>query len=203
MIMKNTTRLTVLTLAVFQLSACSGVMDSKRDARQTYLLTPAISAGDAGAVANAPSLSLEVSVVPGLDTDRIMALSPDARLNPYANARWPDHLPEVISSLMKRSLADSGRFSSVENTSRASGDGWMLTLEVQQFYGIQNSSGETSSVRVALAGAIECNGNTAPIRLSDSNSVSQERLSAVVAAHQKGLNDVTGQLLQQIDNACQ
>ena len=86
MIMKNTTRLTVLTLAVFLLSACSGVMDSKRDARQTYLLTPAISAGDAGAVANAPSLSLEVSVVPGLDTDRIMALSPDARLNPYANA---------------------------------------------------------------------------------------------------------------------
>ena len=48
---------------------------------------------------------MTVSAVPGLDTDRVLALSTDARLNQYANARWPDHLPEVLTSVMKRSLA--------------------------------------------------------------------------------------------------
>ena len=78
----------------------------------------------------------------------------------------------------------------------------MLTLELQQFYGIQNSAGETSSVRIEMAGTIECNGNSAQINLSDSNSVSDERLSAVVSAHQRGLNGVTQQLLQQFDSSC-
>lgn len=177
-------------------------MDSKRGARQTYLLSPDPSITATAAPATAPGLAVAISVVPGLDTDRILALGPDARLNPYANARWPDHLPEVITSVLKRSLAASGKFSSVEASSRASGDGWLLALELQQFYGIQNGAGETSSVRVELAGTLECNGKNIPVRLSDSNSVSEERLSAVVAAHQRGLNSVTRQVLEQIGNSC-
>lgn len=202
MMMKNHTRLTILTLAFLLLSACSSVMDSKRDARQTYLLTPDPSISGGAAAATAPGISLAVSVAPGLDTDRIIALSPDARLTPYANARWPDHLPEVITSLLKRSLTASGKFSSVEVSSRAGADGWLLTLELQQFYGIQNSAGETSSVRVEMAGTLECNGKAVPLKLSDSNSVSEERLSAVVAAHQRGMNGVTRQLLEQVASSC-
>ena len=200
--MKNKLRLTILTLAFLQLGACSGVMDSKREARQTYLLTPDTSITGAAAPAGAPSLAVAISVVPGLDTDRIMALGPDARLSPYANARWPDHLPEVITSVLKRSLSSSGEFSSVEASSRAADGGWSLTLELQQFYGIQNGAGETSSVRVEFAGTLECNGNSIPLRLFDSNSVSEERLSVVVAAHQRGLNDVTRQLFEQVRSAC-
>jgi ABC-type uncharacterized transport system auxiliary subunit len=200
--MKNKSRLTILALAFLLVSACSGVMDSKQAARQTYLLTPDPSIAGATAPATAPSLAVAISVVPGLDTDRVMALGPDARLSPYANARWPDHLPEVITSVLKRSLASSGRFSSVEASSRAADDGWSLTLELQQFYGIQNSTGETSSVRVEFAGTLMCNGKNVPLRLSDSNSVSEERLSAVVAAHQRGLNGVTRELLEQVNNSC-
>ena len=200
--MKNKTRLTAMALATVLVSACSGVMDSKQPAKQYYLLTPDTTSTGTASPTAGPALSMTVSVVPGLDTDRVLALSPDARLSPYANARWPDHLPEVITSVLKRSLAASGRFSSVEESSRLSDDGWLLTLEVQQFYGIQNGAGDTSSVRVEMAGPIECNGKLAPVRLSDSNSVSQERLAAVVAAHQQGLNDVTQQLLQQMKGSC-
>lgn len=200
--MKNKSRLTILALTFLLVSACSGVMDSKQGARQIYLLTPDPSITGAPAPATAPSLAVAISVVPGLDTDRIMALGLDARLSPYANARWPDHLPEVITSVLKRSLAASGKFSSVEASSRASSDGWLLALELQQFYGIQDSTGETSRVRVELTGTLECNGKIVPLRLSDSNSVSEERLSAVVAAHQRGLNEVTRQLLEQVSSSC-
>ena len=200
--MKKKTLLLALAAMTMLLAACSGVMDSKQPARQVYMLTPYSGAADAANPAQGPELSITVSAVPGLDTDRVLALSNDARLNQYANARWPDHLPEVLTSIMKRSLMSAGRFSAVEESNRASGDGWLLVLEVQQFYGIRNASGDTSTVNVEMAGFIECNDLRDSFTLSDSNPVADERLSAVVAAHQRGLDDVTAQLLDQISETC-
>jgi len=200
--MKKKTHLAVLTLVSLQLAACSGVMDSAQPARQSYMLVPYSGSAGTSAPSAGPQLSISVSAVPGLDTDRIQALSSDARLNQYANARWPDHLPEVLTSVMKRSLASSGRFAGVEKGTRASEDGWLLALEVQQFYGIQNTAGTTSRVMVEMNGSIECDGHLSSFTLSDSNPVTEERLSAVVAAHQQGLNGITKQLFDQIDKAC-
>jgi ABC-type uncharacterized transport system auxiliary subunit len=200
--MKNKTFLPALALVTLLLAACSGVMDSKQPARQQYMLIPFSTSADAPGALQGPELSLAVSAVPGLDSDRVQALSGDARLNHYANARWPDHLPEVLASVMKRSLAASGHFSAVEEGTRAKDDGWLLVLEVQQFYGIQNASGNTSSVIVEMAGSVECNDRRGSFTLSDSNPVADERLSAVVAAHQQGLDDVTRQLLEQISKTC-
>ena len=200
--MKNNTRLTALALATILAGACSGVMDSKQPARQYYLLTPDTTSSGTGNPTEGPALSMTVSVVPGLDTDRVLALSPDARLSPYANARWPDHLPEVITSVLKRSLAASGSFSSVEDSTRLSDDGWLLTLEIQQFYGIRDASGSTSSVTVEMNGSIECGHEREVFTLSDSNSIGEERLSTVVAAHQRSLDEVTRQLLAEIEENC-
>ena len=200
--MKKKTLLLAPAAMTMLLAACSGVMDSKQPARQAYMLTPYSGAAYTANPAQGPELSITVSAVPGLDTDRVQALSSDARLNQYANARWPDHLPEVLTSVMKRSLASTGRFSAVEESTRASGDGWLLQLEVQQFYGIRNASGDTSAVIVEMTGSIECNDLRGSFTLSDSNPVGDERLSAVVAAHQQGLDDVTRQLLDQISKTC-
>ena len=139
----------------------------------------------------------------GLDTDRILALGPDARLNRYSNARWPDHLPEVLSSVLQRSMTATGRFSKVLQSDHAVGEhGWLLKLEVQQFYGIQDSSGATSSVRVEVAGSLYCNGGESQVSAYESRTVVEERLSAVVAAHQASLDAVTRQLTARIDELC-
>ena len=103
---------------------------------------------------------------------------------------------------MRRSLTSSGRFSVVDEATRASEDEWLLTLEVQQFYGVQTTGGSTSSVKVGFSGSIECGQQQTSFRLSDSNPVADERLSAVVAAHQRGLDDVTRQLLQKVSESC-
>jgi ABC-type uncharacterized transport system auxiliary subunit len=200
--MKNKTLLPALTLAMLLSVGCSSAMNSAQPAKQYYMLVPLSAAGGAASTDQAPELSMTVSAVPGLDTDRVQALSSDARLNQYANARWPDHLPEVLTSVIQRSLASSGQFSTVEKGSRKRNDGWLLELEVQQFYGIQNASGNTSTVRVEMNGFIECNDVLSSFTLSDSNSVSDEYLSAVVSAHQRGLDDVTRQLLDQISKTC-
>jgi ABC-type uncharacterized transport system auxiliary subunit len=194
--------LPALFLLLTVLSACSGVLTSEQPAKQYYTLMPYKSTGGAANVDAAPALAISVAAVPGLDTDRILALDTDARLNRYANARWPDHLPEVLTSVMKRSLLASGRFSAVDS-GRTSGDGWGLKLEVQQFYGIRDGAGTTSSVLIEMAGDLKCNGGTEHIELSDSSRVAEERLSAIVAAHQASLDEVTRQLVARIAEICE
>jgi len=199
--MKTKPLLAVL-MATSMITACSGVMDSAQPARQTYMLMPSAQASGTANDGQGPVLSVSLGAVPGLDTDRIQALDSDAQLKRYANARWPDHLPEVLGSVVQRSLAASGRFSAVEQSERASGDGWMLQLEVQKFYGLQSTSGSTNSIVVEVSGSIECAGNKETFTLSDSQPVSEDRLSIVVAAHQRGLDNVTRQMLERINGAC-
>jgi ABC-type uncharacterized transport system auxiliary subunit len=199
--MKKKTRLLSLTAPLLLLAACSGVMDSAQPAKQYYMLAPCCDSS-AGGADPGPALVLTVGAVPGLDTDRVLALSGDARLNQYANARWPDHLPEVLTSVIKRSLASSGRFSDVTAGGRAKDGGWFLQLEVQQFYGIRGASGNTSSVVVEVSGSIECGDKRHAFTLTDSNTVGEERLSGVVAAHQRGLDEVTRQVMAEIAQSC-
>ena len=192
--------LLALTLASLLTSGCSNLLSSGEPARQDYLLMPyQVGAVDAGAEA---ALALSIKSVPGLDTDRILALGPDARLNHYANARWPDNLPEVLTSVMQRSLSASGQFAAVEASDNPAGDGWLVNLEVQQFFGIQDAAGETHSVRANMAGTLQCGGATSPLALSASVPVATQRLAAVVAAHQAALDSLTRQLLDQIETNC-
>jgi ABC-type uncharacterized transport system auxiliary subunit len=200
--MKKKTCLPALMLATILLTACSGVMDSAQPAKQYYMLVPWSGATGAANPSAGAELWMNLGAVPGLDTDRVLALSNDARLNHYANARWPDHLPEVLTSVIRRSLISSGLFTAVEEGSKARGEGWLLKLEVQQFYGIQNAPGSTSSVMVEIRGTIECNDLRGSFTLTDSNTVGEERLSAVVAAHQQGLNEATRQLMDEIRATC-
>jgi ABC-type uncharacterized transport system auxiliary subunit len=199
--MKTTFRICVSVLALGLLTACSGVLTSEQPAKQYYTLMPLAASPAASDREPGPALAISVSAVPGLDTDRVLALGPDASLNRYANARWPDHVPELLSSVIRRSLINSGHFSAVEEAGHGK-SGWVLKLEVQQFYGVQDPTGNTSSVLVELAGSVYCDGSLNNLRLSDSNPVSEERLSVVVSAHQTGLDRVTKQLIDQLADAC-
>lgn len=201
--MKTKTQVTALTLATLLLAACSGVMNSAQPARQYYMLMPLSGSAVNDAGGQAPRLSMSLDAVPGLDTDRVQALGSDAQLNRYANARWPDHLPEVLTSVIQRSLASTGRFADVNVASRATGGNWFLQLEVQKFYGLQDAAGNTGSVTIALSGSIECGEHRAAFKLDDTVAVNAERLSEIVAAHQRGLDGVTQQLLNKISEACQ
>jgi len=155
---------------------CGGILTSDQPARQHYLLQPldAASAGPGEA-----DLALQVTAIPGLDTDQVLALGTDARLQQVSNARWTDHLPEVLTSTLQRSLESSGRFAAVRATDRAAADGWRLQLEAREFYGILDAAGNTSSVRVASSADVPSRRawNTEPLVLVK-NSWLREMTSA-------------------------
>ncbi|MDT8320279.1 MAG: ABC-type transport auxiliary lipoprotein family protein [Xanthomonadales bacterium] len=200
--MKNINALASLILCTSLASGCSGILTSDQPARQYYLLKPLETAPRASTDAERPVLRLSVGAVPGLDTDRILALGPDARLQRYANACWPDHLPEVLTSVMARSMAATGRFSVHERFESGSDDAWALAIEARQFYGLRSAAEGTSAVQVELVGQIECGGSRHEVGAVESVPVGVEHLADIVAAHQAGLDRVTRDLIAQIEQHC-
>lgn len=188
-------------LPLLSLAGCTGVLESNRPAREIYLLQPPATDAVAPA-ADAPRLVLSVVTVPGLDTDNIQVLNPDARLIPVANAHWPDNLPEVMSSLGRRTLINSGQFSSVSLNDLARPGVWQLQLELQAFYGIQNSAGQTTSVSMELEGTVRCGDIQDVIRLKSDSRVSSASLADLVAAHQQVLDENLRALPARMQQVC-
>jgi len=192
----------LLAVSVSLTPGCSGLLTSDQEPRQHYLLAPLQEPATTAETAPSHRLALQVSAIPGLDTDRILALGADARLQQYGNARWPDHLPEVLASTLQRSLESTGRFDAVDIADRAADSGWLLRLEAREFYGIRDSAGNTESVRGALAGDIDCGGERHRLQLSSVQPVAEQRLANIVAAHQSSLDAVTRQLFERIARSC-
>lgn len=200
--MKRISAITILLFLTAIVTACGGVMTSEHPVKQTYLLEPTTVDVSNRPDDLWPALELSVMAVPGLDTDHIQALSTDASLKHYANARWADFLPEVLASVLRRSLASTERFEAVRATPAPTGDGWSLTMEVQKFYGIRDYAGNTTSVAAEFEGILDCKEQVHQLQLSFSRPVREERLSVVVNAHQQALDDATRHLVAKLNELC-
>jgi ABC-type uncharacterized transport system auxiliary subunit len=137
-----------------------------------------------------------------LDTDRILILQSGARLNHYEAARWPDNVPEVLESLLRRTVESTGDYARVSGGRGTRSADWQLELEVREFYTVAASSAGTSKVRVALSGYVNCHDTDHVISLLANVDLYDERLSVIVAAHEKALHEVSRQMVSQLSLAC-
>lgn len=122
--------------------------------------------------------ALAVTAVPGLRTDRLLALEADQRLVPYAGAHWAGEIPLMTESLLRQSLvADRGEQA--------------LQVEVRRFFVDRSASGSEAVIDLAVRTdepqPVAAN-FTARARVAD------DRLSAVVSAFQQALDQVTADL---------
>lgn len=188
-------------LLLFALAGCSGVLESRKPARQVYLLRPP-AAAPAGATEAAATLVLAVTAVPGLDTDRILVLGPDARLQQVANAHWADHLPEVFTSVTRRALAESGRFNRVAIGAIARPGEWFAEVELQAFYGVQGAAGTTERVQLRLEIALRCGRHQQRLTVERDRPAGTDGIAGLVAAHQRVLDEALTELPQLIVSTC-
>ena len=121
-------------------------------------------------IADPPGVDLRLSVVPGLDSDRIWLLQQDQRLNFYAGAYWPDNLRPLLESLLLRSLD-------------ARPDGAEMVVLVERFFAVEVGSGVLSDVEVRAL--LESAGTRC--RFEHIGSLEGDRLRDVVAGHQSAL----------------
>ena len=192
--------LSIIFMSLFGVVACAGMLDSKQPAERTYWLEPLIVQSADTDGAGRPSLAVAVKAAPGLDTDRLLILESGARLNHYAGARWPDNTPEVLESLLRRTLESTGEYARVSGSQESRSSQWQLDLELREFYTVTSSAG--GDVRMALSGYVTCPDTDHGISLQSTVDVSEERLSLIVAAYQRALHEVTGDLIHQLAERC-
>lgn len=142
-------------------------------------------------------LVLHLDVVPGLDTDRILNLNDQARLNSYSGATWPDALPEVLESLVQRSLEPVSD-APIRRGTRADANACLLALQVREFFGRVDSADVTRNVRFEIQGELACPQFKRVVASRQSIPVSENRMGSIVGAFQQaldsGLQDLSGQL---------
>ena len=185
------------------ISGCSSLTKSDSPAISNWWLKP-LQGGGAGAQQNSTAdkptkVLLIVSVVPGLDTANILNLSPDAQLSHYSGARWADEVPELMTSLVARSLEANGNFQVVSRRDSRDLDRCILRLDLSAFYAELNRSGSTEDVHIAYTGEYRCDGEAdRPLEFDSRTPVNADKMSSIVASYQTGLNAAIEQLLQQI-----
>jgi ABC-type uncharacterized transport system auxiliary subunit len=149
-----------------------------------------------------PELLVVVHTIPGLDTDRILVKGPGARMNYYAGARWPDHLPEVVTATVRLSLESSGRFSRVSSRSQFKGDEWLLELELREFFAVAITADSPPQVHVQLVGHLNCGFGDAAISATAKVPAQENKLSKIVAAFQSATNNALINLGEQLEAKC-
>lgn len=172
--------------------ACTGLTQSDKPAITKWWLEPYVAASPSVSVDQPVSVALTVTVVPGLDTDRILTLSDDAELGQFASARWVDNLPELLASLLERSLQATGQFVIVSESAASRQGNCLLELEFREFFADIGPGGTTTGVRIATHGRFQCgSGAAVVIQSSVSKPVADERMTVIVAAFQQAMDQVT------------
>jgi ABC-type uncharacterized transport system auxiliary subunit len=198
----NTTNKSVvfcLLILALSVSACGGLTHSDKPATNTWWLEPYTGMTQQTPSDPAPLVAISITVVPGLDTDRILTLSDDAVLNQFAAARWADNLPELLTSLVSRTLEASGRFDIASGRAGGGSESCELQLELQVFFAHLSSSGQTTGVQVAIEGRFQCESDEpVPLKLNASIPVNDERMSVIVAAFQQAMNSAMKDMIEQL-----
>ena len=199
--MNTTNKFVVFCLLILALSvsACGGMTRSDKPATSTWWLEPYTGMTQETPSVPAPLVAISVTVIPGLDTDRILTLSDDAELNQFASARWADNLPEMFTSLVGRTLETSGRFEIVSGRVGGGSENCDLQLELQEFFAGLSPSGQTTGVQVSIKGRFQCESREPiPLKLNASVPVHGDRMSEIVAAFQQAMNSVMKDLFGQL-----
>ena len=198
----NTTKKSVvfcLFILALSISACGGLTRSDKPATRTWWLEPYVGMTQESSSDQLLLVAVSTTVVPGLDTNRILTLSDDAELSQFAAASWADNLPELVTSLVVRSLEASGRFESISDRAGRGSEDCNLQLELRKFYARLSASGQTNGVRVAINGRYHCE-SASPIalQLNASVAVHDDRMSVIVAAFQQAMDSVMKDMLEQL-----
>ncbi|MBV8854699.1 MAG: membrane integrity-associated transporter subunit PqiC [Sinobacteraceae bacterium] len=180
------------------LSGCSGLHSHAQPA-EVYVLRfmPAVAAASAQRTA---SLSIRVArpdAAPGLNSEHIVILQPDHRMNYYAASVWAAPLPEVVEELVVESLRASGSWAAVQDSRGFFPADYLLQIVVRRFDAEYVSSSAAPQVQVTLDCTLgRRNGRDPPASFSVQGSApaSANQLHEVVSAFELATNQALTEL---------
>ena len=200
--MKKCPRILPWLVGTAALGGCGSMLTSDQPPEHVYWLeavTLELGEPPSGAL---PDLVVEVRTIPGLDTDRVLVKGPGARLNYYAGARWPDHLPEIVTATVRLSLESSRRFNRVSSGPQIRRVEWSLDLELREFFAVVTKAGTPPQVRVKLVGHMNCGSVSTAVGAAITAPAREDRLSEIITAFQSATDNALIRLGEQLQTRC-
>ncbi len=173
-----TPRITVLLLVLSALSGCMPDLKSERPPERIYWL-------EGTKLDGPPAVQPRVSVVPGLDTDRIWRLEADQRLNYYSSAFWADTLRPLLTSHMNRAFLSTGAEPE-------------LSILLERFFAVDR--GEALPPRIEVRALFGFDGERCVFEAA--TEAEGPRLRDIVAAHQAMLDALTRAAAATAEQGC-
>jgi cholesterol transport system auxiliary component len=118
--------------ALFVLAGCGGILP-KPASNQIYLLKPTPMPAAAGPKVGWALVIQMPDALDSLDTTRIAIMRSADTLDYYANAQWPDRLPQLVAGALVQGFQASGRIDQVGRTHDALHADYALQTELRDF----------------------------------------------------------------------
>lgn len=191
----------LVALLPLTVSGCSGFLDSKLAAPQTYVLRlPATTAGNPAITAGSV-LVQRPEAGPGLDSNRIALLRSDRRFDFYAASLWAAPTPDVVEALVVDALRSTGNFSAVFDDAAPYAPRYDLRITLRRFEADYTSGGAAPTVHVVLdctLGRHRDRALLATFTAQGAVPAAEDRQSAVVAAFEAAAASAVSELTRNV-----
>lgn len=191
----------LLTLVAMS-GGCTSMLTSDAPPENIYWLESLEPVPRSTQDAGPTSIRVQVTAAPGLDTDRLLIRGPGAILSSYAGARWPDNAPEVLDTLIRTALENSGRFNRVASNRSGGLTDWTLDLELRAFFAVVTSESSPPTIEIEFRGYLQCTEAQATIQILSEAPVSRVTLTAIVDGFQRAVDSSLRELLDQLPDTC-
>jgi cholesterol transport system auxiliary component len=128
-------RLFLIAGSSLALTAC-GSLDKllgPPDAPQIYALRPTLPAAQPGGKVSWALAILKPDASNSLDSSRIALAKSETQLDYYANATWPDRLPDLVQTALLAGFEASGRIDAVSRDDDALHSDYELSTDLRDF----------------------------------------------------------------------
>jgi cholesterol transport system auxiliary component len=125
-------KLLLIAASSFLLAACGSIVGPP-DAPQMYALRPAPQPAQPGGKVGWALSILKPDASSNLDSSRIALARNGTQLDYYANASWPDRLPDIVQTALLAGFETSGRIDAVSRDADALHADYQLSTDLRDF----------------------------------------------------------------------
>jgi cholesterol transport system auxiliary component len=180
------------------LSACSNILGPP-DAAQMYALRPAPPPAQPGGKVGWALMISKPDAADNLDSARIPLARGDTELDYFANASWPDHLPDMVQTALLAGFEASGRIDSVSREEDTLHADYALSTDLRDFEARYATPDGAPNIAVTIvAHMVEAHSRkiVAGLTVALTEPASANTVDAVVQAMDTALAKAVAQITQ-------
>lgn len=195
-------RLLLIAGSSLALSACGSLdkLVGPPDAPQMYALRPTAPAAQPGGSKVGWALAIQKPDAPGnLDSARIALARNGAQLDYYANAAWPDRLPDLVQTALLAGFEASGRIDAVSRDDDGLHSDYQLSTDLRDFEARYATPGGAPNAAVTIIAHISDTKSrkmAASLAVNLTEPASANSVDAVVQAMNTALAKAVDQIVQ-------